>query len=188
MIDESLLQDFLAETSEHLEEIEKDLLKLSSGQEDSESLNDIFRSIHTIKGSSEYLGMVRIAELSHKMENILDKMRQKTMMIDEKVIDLLISGTDRIALLIDELNQKGGEESGISDLIKKIEELENNDHTTIELTESPSDVTTLKDIGPQQDQNITAPNVNVTYEEDYDIELFDIFVKQLCNGLKYLII
>ena len=187
MIDESLLQDFLAETSEHLEEIEKDLLKLSSGQEDSESLNDIFRSIHTIKGSSEYLGMVRIAELSHKMENILDKMRQKAMVIDEKVIDLLISGADRIALLIDELNQKGVEESGISDLLKKIEELENNGNTISKLTESPSNATISMNISPQQDQSITAPYVNVTYEEDYDIELFDIFVKQLCNGLKFLI-
>ncbi|RJQ70744.1 MAG: hypothetical protein C4519_20725, partial [Desulfobacteraceae bacterium] len=65
MSDNSLLQDFIVETGEHLSETERNLLRLEQQPGDAGVLNEIFRSIHTIKGSSEYLGLERIAELSH---------------------------------------------------------------------------------------------------------------------------
>ena len=76
MTDNSLLQDFITETGEHLEDTERNLLRLEQQPEDAGVLNEIFRSIHTIKGSSEYLGLERIAELTHKLENLLDLLRR----------------------------------------------------------------------------------------------------------------
>jgi chemotaxis protein histidine kinase CheA len=186
MMDESLLQDFIAESNEHLEEIEKNLLKLSSGMEEFDIINDIFRSIHTIKGSSEYLGMVGIAELSHKMENLLDKIRQKTSYIDDKLIDTLISGTDRIALLVEELSQKGEEKSEISDILKKIEEIESSNSSSDGLTIYIPDKTSLDKQMSEQDEGIIIPSPSVIYEEDYDIELLNIFIEQLFKGLVFL--
>jgi chemotaxis protein histidine kinase CheA len=61
MTDNSLLEDFADETREHLEELESSLLRLESDPADRELLNTIFRSMHTIKGASEYLGFERIA-------------------------------------------------------------------------------------------------------------------------------
>ena len=76
MSDKSLLQDFITETGEHLEETERNLLQLEQQQDDADTLNKIFRSIHTIKGSSEYLGLERVAELSHKLESLLELLRR----------------------------------------------------------------------------------------------------------------
>ena len=76
MTDLSLLQDFVTETVEHLEEMEGNLLQLETDSANREILNDIFRSVHTIKGAAEYLGLERIAELSHKLENLLDQIRE----------------------------------------------------------------------------------------------------------------
>ena len=82
MTDNSLLQDFITETREHLEEVERNVLLLEQQPDDASVLNEIFRSIHTIKGSSEYLGMERIAELSHKLESLLDLLRRGERSVD----------------------------------------------------------------------------------------------------------
>ena len=96
-LDLPLLQDFIAETVEHLEEMEGNLLRLETDPGNRETLNDIFRSVHTIKGASEYLGMERIAELSHKLENLLDLMRHNAQSASREVLDLLMAapGPDR---------------------------------------------------------------------------------------------
>ena len=70
MIDTSLLQDFIAETGEHLDELENNLLELEASPDNRELLHEIFRSVHTIKGASEYLGMERRAQLSHTRESL----------------------------------------------------------------------------------------------------------------------
>ena len=68
MTDKSLLRDFIAETGEHLEETERNLIRLEQQPNDAALLNDIFRSIHTIKGSSEYLGLERTAAVLQSVE------------------------------------------------------------------------------------------------------------------------
>ena len=75
MTDASLLQDFIAETVEHLEELENNLLELEAAPDNRSLLHEIFRSVHTIKGASEYLGMERIARLSHTLESLLEMLR-----------------------------------------------------------------------------------------------------------------
>ena len=89
MIDLSLLPDFIAETVEHLEEMESCLLQLESEPDNLNVLNDIFRSIHTIKGSAEFVGLERIAELSHKLENVLDRLRQGEKTVNMEIVDTL---------------------------------------------------------------------------------------------------
>jgi len=60
MTDTTLLQDFITETEEHIEEMEAGLLRLEADPTNRDLLNEIFRSAHTIKGSAEYLGMNKI--------------------------------------------------------------------------------------------------------------------------------
>jgi chemotaxis protein histidine kinase CheA len=123
MMDLSLLQDFIAETTEHLEEMENNLLKLEENSGDPEVLNDIFRSAHTIKGSAEYLGMEKIAKLSHRLENLLELLRHGEHFADREVIDTLIDSRDRIAALTNDLERTRTEETEIGDLIRRIDGL-----------------------------------------------------------------
>ncbi len=124
MTDLSLLQDFIAETGEHLEEMESNLLRLETDTDNREILNDIFRSAHTIKGSAEYLGMERIAGLSHKLENLLEILRHGGKSPDKEIINTLIDSKDRIAMLIQDVEKSHTETTEIGDLIRRIDELD----------------------------------------------------------------
>jgi two-component system chemotaxis sensor kinase CheA len=127
------------------------------------ALNEIFRSVHTIKGSSEYLGMERIAELSHRLESLLDLLRRGERAVDGAVIDLLISGNDRIGQLVGELDQHQAEQSAIDDLLARIE-----GYTAPTGTDAQGQV----DGGGGQ------------VEDEVDEELFGIFIEQLKDGLE----
>jgi two-component system, chemotaxis family, sensor kinase CheA len=165
MSENSLLQDFITETGEHLEQTERNLLRLEQQPGDAGLLNEIFRSIHTIKGSSEYLGMDRIAELSHKLEGLLDQVRRGERSVDRGVIDLLIDTNDRLGALIADLQHHGSEQAAIDDLIKRI------DVYVVGAADNPV---------PGDGADVEA------YEDEYDEELFGIFVEQLKDGLQAL--
>ncbi len=171
MTDNSLLQDFIAETGEHLEDTERNLLRLEQSPEDARVLNEIFRSIHTIKGSSEYLGLERIAELSHKLESLLDLLRRGERKLDPSVEDLFIATHDRIAQLVDDLSKHQAEQTAIDDLVRRIE-----GYTGEAAPVSAEELSATAP--PQTDTN--------AIEDEYDQELFGIFVDQLLDGLQAL--
>ena len=102
-VDYDLLISFISESRHHLEDIESRLLQLESTA-DPELVNDVFRSIHTIKGVSSFLGLSRIKTLSHGIETELDQVRQGRRPVDGHLIDILLNGTDRLTEFIDGLN------------------------------------------------------------------------------------
>jgi two-component system chemotaxis sensor kinase CheA len=120
MIDLSLLQDFITEANEHLEEMESSLLRLEKDPDDNGIMNDIFRAIHTIKGASQFVGLPRISELAHKMENLLDLLRQGEKALNQEITDTLIDTKDRLTSLTHELELNQEEESNIEDLLERI--------------------------------------------------------------------
>lgn len=122
--DPAIIGEFIAESREHLESLEPKLLQLEENPEDFELLNAIFRTFHTIKGSSSFLGLVQITELSHKLENILDRLRKKELRVTPEIIDLLFKGMDILKLLIEDV--ASGEEEKIKRItgssLKKVED------------------------------------------------------------------
>jgi len=122
MIDLSLLPDFIAEAVEHLEEMETNLLQLEAEPGNLEILNDIFRSVHTIKGASEYMGMKKIAELSHKLESLMDMLRRGEKTLDKEIVDALIESRDLINILVSELEQSQTEKTDIGSMIERIDQ------------------------------------------------------------------
>lgn len=175
MTDLSLLQDFLAETSEHLEEMERNLLLLEDDADNAELLDDIFRSIHTIKGSSDYLGMGRIAELSHRLENLLDLMRQGKREANQDTVDLLIDGRDRIATLIADLEETQAEATEVDDLLARLDTAVSLEPVVVEPVEA----------APPEPP--AAPQEEVSaIEDESDAELLAIFLDQFEEGIKSL--
>jgi len=161
MTDPSLIADFADETREHLEELESSLLRLVSNPDDRELLNTIFRSIHTIKGASEYLGFERIAQLSHRLENLLDLFRDGSLIADNVAVDLLIEARDRMGELNSQVEQSGQESAQIEDLLERVE--------------------SVVSAGSTDEGN--PPDGAPVYEGEADTELFDIFIEQLAAGL-----
>ncbi len=99
------LSDFVAEATEILDTLNKDLLTLDErrGQEvDPELINGIFRAAHSLKGLSGLFGQDRIARLAHGMEDLLDRLRLGKLVLDDTTLDALVEGLDVLqALLVD---------------------------------------------------------------------------------------
>jgi two-component system chemotaxis sensor kinase CheA len=99
------LSDFVAEATEILDTLNKDLLTLDErrGQEvDPDLINGIFRAAHSLKGLAGLFGQDRIARLAHGMEDLLDRLRLGKLLLDDTTLDALVEGLDVLqALLVD---------------------------------------------------------------------------------------
>ncbi|MCK4814352.1 Hpt domain-containing protein, partial [bacterium] len=97
--DVEILQSFIQESQDHLENIEEKILKLEA-EYDPDVVGDIFRSMHTMKGTSSYFGFEKIKELSHTLESILDDLRSEKIKISSELVDILLEGTDLLSRMI----------------------------------------------------------------------------------------
>src|SRR5512145_840053 len=98
--DPSFYEDFLVEAGEHFELIEQNFLTLEEAPGDLEILNAIFRSVHTIKGASGFLGLAKVQALAHIGENILDELRKGRMVVSPEVMELLFETVDVLKVLV----------------------------------------------------------------------------------------
>lgn len=103
---------FLDEAEEMLQAMEDGILVLEKDGENPEKLQEIFRAAHTLKGSSATLGHKRMAEVTHSMENVLDKLRKGKLQVSRAVVDTLFACLDVLQAFKEEI--ASGEESGVS--------------------------------------------------------------------------
>ena len=107
--DPEIFGDFIVEAKEHLESIEPNLLELEKAPENLSLLNEIFRPMHSLKGASGFLGLGKINVLAHRAENILDELRKGTMSVTSEIMDVILSATDALRTMIDNLERGEGE-------------------------------------------------------------------------------
>ncbi len=100
---DEIIQEFLIESSELLEQLDQDLVTLEERPDDLELLNRIFRAAHTIKGSSGFLGFTQISQLTHHMEDVLNKLRKGEMVVTPTIMDVILESVDKLKLLLDEV-------------------------------------------------------------------------------------
>ena len=105
MYDEELLKEFIIESNEHLSELEENLNRLVDDPENPEYLNQLFRAVHSIKGSADYIGLVKTGEFLHKMESILERLRQGSLKATTHIIDVLFMGMDTVTSLLQDLSE-----------------------------------------------------------------------------------
>ncbi len=123
MIDQEMIRDFLDEVEEHINAIEVSGLALEKDPHNSELVNDLFRAAHSIKGAAGYMGFEKITELSHKMENLIELIRQKKTSPTKEIMNILFSALDRIRKLTSDLEKTGKEKHRVDDIIANIEKL-----------------------------------------------------------------
>jgi len=97
---QEILQDFLIESFELIEQLDQDLVELESSPEDLELLNRIFRVAHTVKGASSFLNFDVLTHLTHHMENILNKARHGELFITAEVMDVILESVDLMKALL----------------------------------------------------------------------------------------
>jgi two-component system chemotaxis sensor kinase CheA len=125
MVDFKKLYDvFVDETIERLTEIEDGLLRLEKSPDDKDLINNIFRAAHTIKGSSGSIGLKDISRFTHIMEEILDMVRQNSLIAGKDLINILLEAADMIKEMVECVaSETAFDFSRCTDLIRQMEKL-----------------------------------------------------------------
>ncbi len=117
---DDLLSEFLTETSESLSVLDVELVKLEQNPEPA-ILQNIFRLVHTIKGTCGFLGLPRLEHVAHASENVLGKFRDGELEVTPDAVTLILQAIDRIKLILGHLEQNECEPEGSDeDLIDKL--------------------------------------------------------------------
>jgi len=117
-----LVGEFVQEAEEHLQAIEENLLKLENEPEDAEAINEVFRAIHSIKGTASYVNVGKVTRLSHKLETIFDKVRKGSSAYSSELADIALKGLDLLRTLIFMLKMDEGIDMiQVDDLIAQME-------------------------------------------------------------------
>ncbi|MEO0511313.1 MAG: chemotaxis protein CheA [Planctomycetota bacterium] len=101
--DPEILQDFLTESGELLDELEVDLVELESTPGDPELLNKAFRALHTIKGSASFLELTNLVAIAHAAETALNAARNGTLTVTREVMDLFLEAVDLVKVQMGEI-------------------------------------------------------------------------------------
>lgn len=104
-----IMEDFLIEAFELIEQIDHDLVELEANPEDLELLNRIFRVAHTVKGSSSFLNFDVLTELTHHMEDVLNKARKGELKITPDIMDVVLESVDMMKGLLESIRDNGSD-------------------------------------------------------------------------------
>ena len=99
--DRELLNEFVIEAQEHIGKMEAGLLRMAEGEDDDDTINEIFRAAHSIKGTASFFELYRIVDLSHIIETLFDQFREHRLQVSSEMIDGLLAATDVLKELID---------------------------------------------------------------------------------------
>ncbi len=119
--DEEILREFFLESWEIMEELDQDLVTLEENPDDKELLNKIFRAAHTLKGSSSFLGFEQISRVTHRVEDIFNKLRRDEMALTPEAMDVVLEATDRVRKLL-EAAQNGTAPPAVDDVLGALAE------------------------------------------------------------------
>jgi chemotaxis signal transduction protein/HPt (histidine-containing phosphotransfer) domain-containing protein len=119
---DDLIEEFVAESKEHIADIEDDLIKIESDMEhvDPEVINRVFRAAHSIKGSSKFLDLNNIGDLAHKMEDVLNLIRSGKLKPSSDVAGPLLVAADMLKNMLEDVTT-----SNDMDISQHINELQN---------------------------------------------------------------
>jgi len=126
---------FLEESMENLQTLNEALLDLEQNPRNKDKLNEIFRVAHTIKGMAATMGFSDIAELTHKMEDVLSEFREGKLEVTSNVVTTLFDCLDTLERMVSNIEQGTEEVIDIDEIIKNLEKAANEENITSEVEE-----------------------------------------------------
>ncbi|MDD4505404.1 MAG: chemotaxis protein CheW [Sulfurospirillaceae bacterium] len=128
---QEILEDFLVEAFELIEQIDQNLVELENNPNDLELLNSIFRVAHTIKGSSSFLNFDVLTHLTHHMEDVLNKARRNELKLTPEVMDVVLESIDIMKALLHAIRDNGNDTSigiDITDICTRLDAISNGEN------------------------------------------------------------
>ncbi|MFV1983163.1 MAG: Hpt domain-containing protein, partial [Thiohalomonadales bacterium] len=126
-IDEELLQDFLIEAGEILEELNEQLVELENSPDDMEMLNSVFRGFHTIKGGAGFMAINAMVEVCHISEDVFNKLRNGELHVSSEMMDTMLPVLDVLNDQFEKLRSNEEPLPASPELLKELEKIANSD-------------------------------------------------------------
>lgn len=167
---QEIMEDFLIEAFEMIEQLDQDLVELENNPQDLELLNRIFRVAHTIKGSSSFLNFDTLTHLTHNMEDVLNKARKGELKLSHEIMDVVLPSIDLMKALLISIRDNGTDENSgidISESVKKLQAISNEKSDSIPTQTSNETKKTTQDTAPEV-QNPSTSNNPLADEPDLD--------------------
>lgn len=122
-VDEDILQDFLVEAGEILEQLQEQLVDLENNPEDADLLNAIFRGYHTVKGGAGFLSLTELVEICHGAENVFDVMRNGQRTLTPELMDVILQATDVVVDMFEKVKAREPLEAADATLVDVLHKL-----------------------------------------------------------------
>ena len=153
-LDDDLVLDYLAESREHLATIETDLLSIeqAGADIDEQLVNRVFRAAHSIKGGAGFFDLMKIKELAHRTESVLDLMRSRQMVPNSEIVSILLLAFDKLRDLMANYSDSNNED--ISEFTAALSRLA-EEHLSPEKKNSTSEIVTISI--PHSSRRIQSP-------------------------------
>ncbi|WP_102028237.1 chemotaxis protein CheA [Salirhabdus sp. Marseille-P4669] len=151
------LEVFIDESNEHLQNINDNLLQLEKDPANLQIVAEIFRSAHTLKGMSATMGYSDLAELTHKMENVLDEVRNENIKVTTSMLDVVFEAVEHLETIVEDVSQGGSGKKDVIGVVEKLKQISNGE----EITES----TTPNQAEPQTESVNDNSNHNTPFME-----------------------
>ncbi|GGF10898.1 chemotaxis protein CheA [Halobacillus andaensis] len=118
------LELFIDESNEHLQSINDRLLDLEKSPQELSIVGEIFRSAHTLKGMAATMGYQDLANLTHKMENVLDGVRNEKIYVDSEMLDVVFDSVDDLEAMVVDISQGGSGERDVTKVVDLLQAIE----------------------------------------------------------------
>ncbi|QTR82646.1 chemotaxis protein CheA [Bacillus cytotoxicus] len=151
-----LLNIFFEEAEEHLQSLNENVLNLEQNPEDMDVVGEIFRSAHTFKGMSASMEFTEMADLTHKMENVLDEIRHGNMAVNADIIDVIFECIDNLEKMVADVQQGGIGNLDVAATKQKLEALLNGDVVSTTDNQQPIEL---------PDKETVSHEVHITIEQ-----------------------
>jgi len=121
------LEMFIEESKDHLQSCSEHLLELEKNPQDLAIVGEIFRSAHTLKGMSATMGYEDLADLTHKMENVLDAIRNEKIQVTPEILDVVFESVDHLEEMVMDIASGGDGKRDVSSTVQKLKSIESGE-------------------------------------------------------------
>lgn len=171
----SLLKDFFEEAFDMLDRLEQNILILDKDRNNTDAIQEIFRAVHTLKGSAGAVELFDTQKYAHRFEDLLDLIRNNQIKVDDKTIDILLKGIDILKELINGASEEKEYSGNIEEEIKNLENFKN-----LKLSGAISE-----SVDTKSDKNSISVSVGGKYDNlNFDNDILDSIREGIENGLK----
>ncbi|MEB2298096.1 chemotaxis protein CheA [Lysinibacillus xylanilyticus] len=135
------LEMFIEESKDHLQACSEHLLELEKNPDDLAIVGEIFRSAHTLKGMSATMGFEDLADLTHKMENVLDAIRNEKIHVSPEILDVVFESVDHLEEMVMDIANGGDGKRDVSSTVAQLKRIELGEEAISEVvgtTETPT--------------------------------------------------